>query len=153
MCGDRQDAADLTQEALLRAFTSIQRFDRRAAFYTWLYRIAVNLVIDHRRRQSHAPRTVGPAGADARAERTVDRRASESDEPVHRAAAAEEREIVMTALMQLDDEQRTILVLRDIEQLDYAEIAETLNVPLGTVKSRIFRARQALRERLEQEGH
>lgn len=144
LSGDPQDAADLTQEAFVKALTSIQRFDQRAAFYTWLYRIAVNVVLDHRRRRKTQGGLFRGGDTAAVVEQVAAPRARH--DPIEQAAVSERRAAVSAALMRLDEVQRAIVVLRDIEQLDYTEIAAVLEIPLGTVKSRLFRARLALKE-------
>jgi RNA polymerase sigma-70 factor (ECF subfamily) len=152
LCGDREAAADLAQETFVRAVGSIERFDERARFFTWLYRIAVNLSIDRRRRESRRPAvSIDAAGGDGEIQRggSIAERLTGSDpRPDQRAARAEQHRIVAAAVQELDDEFRAVVVLRDIDGLDYAEIAEVLDVPVGTVKSRLFRARMMLREKL-----
>jgi RNA polymerase sigma-70 factor (ECF subfamily) len=140
LCHDRATALDLTQTAFLRALEALPRFGGRARFYTWLYRIAVNLAVSERRRrrevltgwQAEEGKTFQPAGAEGR----------------EASQRLEERELqaqVQAALDALEPEFRAAVVLRDIEGLDYRQIAEILGVPVGTVKSRIFRARSTLR--------
>lgn len=148
--GDRAEAEDLTQEAFMKAFASIDRFDGRASFYTWLYRIAVNLCLSARRKNSRRACSsdagwTHSGGGQEGGDRSL---AVEGPTPLEEASRAEQHRHVLAALAELDDEHRTVVVLRDIESLDYAEIAETLNVPTGTVKSRLHRARLALREKL-----
>ncbi|HEY3244865.1 MAG TPA: sigma-70 family RNA polymerase sigma factor [Phycisphaerae bacterium] len=150
VCGNIEDARDLTQDAFIKALDSIQDFAGKSAFYTWLFRIAVNLAISHRRRARHrqAVSLDGHAGgtdtdqAQRLSERLQDLRQVAPDQ------AGEQRELqrlVVQALQRLEDDFRTIIVLRDIEGLDYDEIATILDVPRGTVKSRLHRARLALR--------
>lgn len=153
MCGNRADAEDLAQEAFLKALKSIDRFDGRSAFYTWLFRIAVNVVISEQRKKSRR-RTVSldaagrhrdgePAGSWA-AQRLV----SSEDDPDRGLLREEQRELVAGALGALEEDHRCVVVLRDLESLDYDQIADILNLPIGTVKSRLHRARLALREKL-----
>jgi len=145
---DRAAAEDLTQEAFVKAFTSITGFDGRAAFFTWLYRIAVNLCLSARRRPTR-PTVSLDAESDGRYAATgAARLAGDGPSPDVQAARREEHGLVLAALAELDEEHRAVVVLRDIESLDYGEIAEILQVPTGTVKSRLHRARMALRERL-----
>ena len=141
---DRQIAEDLTQEAFIKAHRSIARFDGRAAFYTWLYRIAVNLCLSQRRaRKPIVSLDQGDEKSNAAA-----RLAADGPSPMDGADRHEKHDAVLAALAELDEESKAVVVLRDIESLDYGEIAEILNVPTGTVKSRLHRARMALRQRL-----
>lgn len=146
-CAD--EARDIVQEAFLSAFTKLTSFQRTASFYTWLFRIAFNASISHRRRR--------------RPVLTVDTQKEEHDrEPVDRHEAPEARlhraervHQVQTALAQLSEEHRAILVLREMEQMDYEAISQALELPVGTVRSRLHRARSQLKEILEGmlEGH
>jgi RNA polymerase sigma-70 factor, ECF subfamily len=128
-----EDALDATQEALIAVARGISRFDGRSAFTTWLYRVATNAALDELRRKSRrpVPIDVPPDLATQSAEGAVDARLD-----------------VDRALTAVPEEFRTAVVLRDLADLDYPEIAEVLHVPVGTVKSRISRGRQALREAL-----
>lgn len=153
LCGNRDDAQDLTQEAFLRALQSIGSFSGRAAFYTWLYRIAVNLAISHHRRAGRHLRLSldgrdGEQWVDHQAVALGGHGARAMDDPSQRLTARETERQVVDALDTLDDDHRTVIVLRDIEGLDYEQIAGILEVPPGTVKSRLHRARMTLRERL-----
>ncbi len=152
MCGSRTDAEDFTQDAFVRAFESLGRFDGRARFYTWLFRIAANLVISARRKRSRAKVVSIDAtteDADGGGPRSLaDQLDSDERTPVEQASEQERQSLVLAALATLDEEQRCIVTLRDLESLGYGEIADILNVPVGTVKSRLHRARLALRERL-----
>jgi RNA polymerase sigma-70 factor (ECF subfamily) len=154
LCGHAEDARDLTQETFLRAFDALDRFERRAGFYTWLYRIAVNLAISHRRKAHRGGRLTFHDGDGARliGQQAADlvRRtgAARTTDPAADSETRELRRAVQAALESLDEDHRVILVLRDIEGLDYREIGDVLELPLGTIKSRVHRARMALRERL-----
>ncbi len=153
MCGHMEDARDLTQEAFLQALKSIGSFQQKACFYTWLFRIAVNLSITHRRKAARRPRLSmhSPDGewmGDHEEMRVVGRVSSESDDPSARLSARETERLVLRELERLDDDHRAVIVLRDIEAFDYQQIAEILDVAVGTVKSRLHRARMQLRERL-----
>lgn len=152
MCGNASDAEDYTQEAFIKAMQSIDRFDGRSRFYTWLFRIAVNVAISGRRKGGRdAMRSLegGRArGADDGHGSPGDRLAAATSGPMEQAAVREEHAMVLAALAELDEEHRAAVVLRDIESLDYSEIAEVLGVAVGTVKSRLHRARLALRDRL-----
>ncbi len=142
MCGNEADALDASQEALITIARRIDRFDGRSAFSTWMYRVATNACLDELRRRRRRPVT----GTDddlalTRGEHgTVDAAAADQD-PGHLVA---ERGALDDALAQLRPEFRAPVVLRDVMGLDYAEIAEVLDVPPGTVRSRIARGRGQL---------
>ena len=131
--GNECDAWDLSQEGFLKAWRSIHRFQGRSSFYTWLYRITINVTIDSLRRRC------------LRSEVELDD-AIPSSLPSPRAnyERAEIREQVYAALAQLTPEHRAVIVLKEIEDLQYREIAEILNVSIGTVMSRLFYARKKL---------
>jgi RNA polymerase sigma-70 factor, ECF subfamily len=153
ICGNRDDAVELTQDAFVKVLESIGSFEGKSAFYTWLFRIAVNLTINHCRRRirtSTEPLEVSLTGRSIAASGL---RAMLSDDgspdPARLAIDKEMRELVLKALQQLDSEHRSIVVLRDIEGMSYIDISETLGIEMGTVKSRLSRARTMLREILE----
>jgi len=151
MVAHDDDAQELTQEAFVRALQGIRRYRGQSRFYTWLFRIALNLCINHVRR----PRPVAlscltdagqPLGRQADALRElVDQR---TRSPGDQAQLHETHQRALQALAELDPAARAVVVLRDIEQLDYADVAAALDVPVGTVKSRLARARLAIRQRL-----
>ena len=144
----REDAEDLTQEVFVKAFRNIARFEGRSSFYTWLYSIAINVVISHRRKlgaRRHAS-TFSLDGGDG------DRPLDVADHAATPDVASQHHEMgerIEQAIAQLDEEHRTIVVLRDIEGFDYEAIGKLLGCPQGTVKSRLHRARLALREQLK----
>jgi RNA polymerase sigma-70 factor (ECF subfamily) len=147
MCGNRHDAEDLAQEAFVKAFRAMETFDGRAAFSTWLYRIAVNVCLSARRRPRLRSASVGDDLSDLGAAGRAARHPG-APEPLQRAADREMHQRVVDALDTLDDEHRAVILLRDMEGLDYRRIAQVLGVRVGTVKSRLHRARSALREKL-----
>jgi RNA polymerase sigma-70 factor (ECF subfamily) len=138
LLGNREDAEDATQEAFLAALRKASSFRRAAAFSTWLYRIAVNAATDQARRRGRArlaaldPEDAGLAVAPG----------SELGEVVASAVA------VQTALTQVPEEFRVAVVLCDLYRVPYADAAQILEVPVGTVKSRVFRGRLALADLL-----
>jgi RNA polymerase sigma-70 factor, ECF subfamily len=140
--GNDADAADATQEALIAVVRGLPRFDGRSAFSTWVYRVATNACLDELRRKKRRPDPVdddellvsGGAGGDAR-ESLASQAALKLD--------------VDAALRRLPVEFRAPVVLRDLSGLDYAEISEVLDVPVGTVKSRISRGRAMLADLLQ----
>jgi RNA polymerase sigma-70 factor (ECF subfamily) len=150
ICGHLEDARDLTQEAFLKAFEQLGGFRHQSGFYTWVFRVAVNLALTHRRNTKRR-RTVsfeegsggGVAGTQAAGLAKSAGRATTGDS-AHAAGETELRSCVVRALQDLDDDHRAVVVLRDIEGLDYREISEILEIPAGTVKSRLHRARMTL---------
>lgn len=150
ICGHLEEARDITQEAFLKAFENISSFRQQCGFYTWIFRVAVNLALSHRRKEQRR-RTVafgedtGRVATQAEGVAGLAARASASD-PADAVGNAELRGVVSHALNALDDDHRAVVVLRDIEGLDYREIGDILGLPPGTVKSRLHRARMALRK-------
>jgi len=132
LTGDEHDALDATQEALFTIVRRLDRFDGRSAFGTWAYRVATNACLDELRRRNRRPDPIDPT--------TLHSRATSTDP----AAAVADRLTLDAAMAALPPEFRTVLVLREVVGLDYAEIAETLDLPLGTVRSRLARARARL---------
>lgn len=147
LCGNVEDARDVTQDAFLKAFESIKSFRGASSFYTWLFRVAVNLAIGYRRRAARA-RQVSVDGDGEGSSLTARLADPAEPDPALQVATGEMCGHVSRALRELDETYRAAVVLRDIEGFDYAEIAEILDVPKGTVKSRIARGRLALREAL-----
>jgi RNA polymerase sigma-70 factor (ECF subfamily) len=135
MTGNQADAADATQEALIAIARGLPRFDARARFGTWAYRVAVNACLDELRRRRRRPEPVASEHLPVAAAR------DEGD-------AVATRMIVDDALRALTPEYRAAVVLRDLCGLEYAEVAEVLGVPIGTVRSRLARGRGALADRL-----
>jgi len=152
ICGHVEDARDVTQEAFLRACESIGSFRGQAGFYTWIFRIAVNLALTHRRSMKRRP-TMSldalPAEGDSAASLAARVRERTPHDPEVEAGDTEIQGHVAAALHRLEDEFRAVIVLRDLEGFDYARIAEVLGIAPGTVKSRLYRARIALRKMLE----
>ena len=140
MTGNDADAADATQEALISIVKGLPRFDQRAAFGTWAYRVATNACLDELRRRGRRPRPDPDA--------MLNRPAVGSD-PGDVVAA---RVDVDAALATLPADFRAAVVLRDLCALDYAEIAEVLDIPSGTVRSRIARGRAAIASYLGNPG-
>jgi RNA polymerase sigma-70 factor (ECF subfamily) len=154
MCGNADDAAELTQETFVKVIESIEKFKGRSSFYTWLFRIAVNLTLNHCQRSARtATRSLDAEETDPDSDTGQLLKDLLSDErAVDPAALAQSRELCDLAkrlLLELEEPQRAVVVLRDIEGMDYAQIADVLNVELGTVRSRLSRARSHLRDTLE----
>jgi RNA polymerase sigma-70 factor (ECF subfamily) len=145
MLGNDQDAQDATQETLIAVVRGLPRFDGRSAFATWAYRIATNTALDElrRRRRRPVPRSGGAEGSTSFHEASLTH-ATHLTTWSDTGDAVGARLDVDTALARLPEEQRAAVVLRDLLDLDYAEIAEVLDIPIGTVRSRIARGRSAL---------
>lgn len=146
MVGDYEDARDLAQDSFVKAFVAIGEFRGQSTFYTWLFRIAVNAALSQRRRSARSQRHVAAHYDDPDEVGPLDR---DGHAPIEAAQHAEERAAVIEALRRLDADQRSVIVLKDIEGADYGQMAEILQVPRGTVKSRLHRARLALRHELK----
>jgi RNA polymerase sigma-70 factor (ECF subfamily) len=142
--GNPEDARDVVQEAFVQAFVNLETFHQASAFYTWLYRIAFNVAATHGRRKrpglsvDHARQTTG--------QEPVDRRPG----PGERAEQAERCRRVRQAIDALGEEHRAVLILREIDGCCYETIAEILDLPIGTVRSRLHRARLQLRDQLKE---
>lgn len=150
LLGDRDEALDLSQEVFLRVFRTLSAFRGQSALKTWIYRITINQARNRQRwwRRRHRSDQVQLE------HHVLDhgelRQAGDTDSP-HRALARKELATrLWSALNELPFDQRTVIVLREIDGLSYEEIAESLNVAVGTVKSRLTRARQTLRRQLEE---
>jgi RNA polymerase sigma-70 factor (ECF subfamily) len=147
LTGDPDLAGDATQDAYVRAYTSLNRFRGSSSFSTWLYRIVVNVSLDALRRRSRSPEPLS-ALSDDETEREFDV-VDESPDPGATVESRERRRLVFRALQQLGGDHRAVLVLFDLNGFSYDEIAEILGIPLGTVKSRLNRARLALRDAMQ----
>lgn len=152
MTGNAQDAEDMAQEAFLKAYRSLADFRGESKFSVWLYRIVSNVCLDHLRRQSRRP----TASLTAEDEEGEEQQWDVPDERLSPERLLEQkltREAVQKGLAQLPEEQRQILLLREMRGLSYEEIGEILSLEPGTVKSRIFRARKRLCAFLLEEGN
>jgi len=143
LMGSAEDARDVVQDAFIQAFVKLGSFKRKSAFFTWLYRIAFNLAVSHKRRkrpttsieQTREVAGIEPIDGDI----GPDGYAEQQDRAVQ----------VRMALAALSEEHRGILVLREMEDCSYEEISEILNLPVGTVRSRLHRARLQMRDELK----
>ena len=149
--GQREDAAEVAQEAFLKAWRALDRFRGDASFYTWIFRITLNEARSRLRFKAVRPAEVSLYASSAADDAPASRRdpADHGPGPVELANRAERRVLVEQALLRLEPDQRAIILLRDMEGRDYAQIAEMLDCPRGTVKSRLHRARMALKDLLE----
>ena len=151
LISDAELARDLTQDTFLKAFKGLAGFTGGSSFYTWLYRIARNVVTSHLRYEAARPKIAASLDAeegDRAPLRLVDRRPAGPD-PMQGAVEAERKKFLLQALASLQPEFREIILLRDFEDRSYEEIAELLDLPAGTVRSRLHRARAELRDRLK----
>lgn len=144
MCGNAYDADEAAQEAFVAAWRALPNFRGDAKFSTWLYRLTTNAAIDVMRREKRH-QTVGDG--------EMIEVADDADSPQETVERTEQQEAVQKALATLSEEYREVLLLRYMEELDYAEIAEVLQLPSGTVKSRINRAKAALKAALLKSGN
>lgn len=142
--GSREEAEDVAQEAFVQAFVKLASFQHNSAFYTWLYRIAFNTAISRGRRKR--PEVSVEAAREAVGAEPMDA----SEDATERVLRQERAVQIRQALNELSDEHRAILVLREMEDLSYDEIAEVLDLPVGTVRSRLHRARGQMRDQLKE---
>ena len=143
MCGNPEDAQDCLQEAMIRVYRSISGFKAQSSFSTWVYRITMNTCLDELRRRKNRPGTsldglleMGWSPSD------------EGDTPERHALRREARASIQRFIGELPEDMRAAVVLRDVEGYSYDEIAEILGANVGTVKSRISRGREKLREKI-----
>lgn len=148
MCRGEDDALEAAQDTFLAVWRGIGSFREDAAFSTWLYRLATNACLDLLRREKRHGADLSLDDEEARIDPT-----DPSPTPEEAAERGETQRMVREALLSLPDDYREILLLRETEQLSYAEISEIAGLELGTVKSRISRARNALRDKLAQSGN
>lgn len=141
--GSAEEAEDVVQDALVRAFLKLDSFQQNSQFFTWLYRIAFNVALSrHRRRRSRI-------SIDQNRETTGAEPIDDGETPYEPMLRRERVEMVQRALSQLTDQHRAILILREMDECSYEEIAEILDISIGTVRSRISRARGQLKLALE----
>ena len=152
MTGNSEDASDMTQEAFIKAYNSLQSFRGDSKFSVWIYRIATNVCLDFLRSKSRKP-TVSLSVEDNEGEEVQLDVADESQSPELLLDRQMTRESVRRGLETLSPEYRQILLLREIQGLSYDEISQALGLEVGTVKSRIFRARKKLCTFLLQDGN
>ena len=150
MCRNPEDAAEAAQEAFLSAWQGLAFFRGESSFATWLYRLASNACVDLLRREGRHQAAAGPSLNDEELNLDVPDRAPGPQEALERR---ELKEQIEAGLQALSPDHRQVLVLRELHQLSYDEIAETLDLDLGTVKSRINRGRKQLRNFLLQNGN
>jgi RNA polymerase sigma-70 factor (ECF subfamily) len=156
---DEEQARDAVQDAFLKAYSNLARFEGRSSFYTWLYRLVMNLCLDARRRDRSDRFVSTPEPADLERLVTLDSLPaaeqhwrSHEEAPDEALGRSELRHAVARAIAGLPDAARETLVLREVEGLSYAEIAEALDIPKGTVMSRLHYARRRVQELLRDAG-
>ena len=145
---DREDVEDVAQEAFIKAFRALPRFRGESAFYTWLYRIAINTAKNHLVARSRRPPGVDVDIEDAEFMDGTDV-LKESESPEAALARDELSAEINLAISLLPDDLRSAVTLREFDGLSYEQIAEIMDCPVGTVRSRIFRAREAIDRRIE----
>ena len=150
MLGSAEDARDVAQEAFIQAFQKLESFRGRSAFYSWLFRIALNSAVNQHRKHRRTPVSIEAAREASGAEPADTHPTSH---PAYAMESSERQSLVRTALAELPPEYRTALVLKEMEGLKYEEIAAIIECPIGTVRSRIHRARLELRAKLQQLLH
>jgi RNA polymerase sigma-70 factor (ECF subfamily) len=146
---DREEAWDVAQEAFIRAYQALPSFRGQSAFYTWLYRIVVNVAADRARSRGAQGRAFGTERVPEEDwDRVLPDQNPGEEAPDARALRGEQRARIVRALDTLSEDHRKIIMLSDLEGLSYREIAETLDIPMGTVMSRLHNARRRLRDAL-----
>ncbi len=148
---DQDEVADVTQEAFIRAYRALANFRGDAQFYTWLYRIAINTAKNHLVAKSRRPPNTDKDINDGEfSENSVVLEAE--DQPEALLARDQLQAVILAAVDDLQEDLRTALMLREFDGLSYEEIAEIMACPVGTVRSRIFRARETIEKKMDQMG-
>lgn len=144
MLGNRAEASDVTQSVFLKVFEHLDGYESKYRFFSWIYRIALNTSID----QLHRRQALEPAGDEFIEDRAVSRAAGPED----LVNASQLHDVVQAALMELQQDYRAVIVLRHFAECSYEQMAEVLHIPEKTVKSRLYSARQLLKEKLSARG-
>ena len=152
LTGDKEEGADLAQEAFVKAWQGLPSFQGESSFATWIYRLATNVCIDYLRKQKRRRQVESEVSLDDE-ELSWTEPADWSQDPHRQLERSEQGRALARGLEALPEQQRQILVLRELSGLSYQEIAGKLDLDLGTVKSRIARARMALRKILAEDGN
>jgi RNA polymerase sigma-70 factor (ECF subfamily) len=152
MLRNRDDALDVVQDTFTKAYQSLDRFKGESSFYTWLYRITLNLCIDHQRRTARMPLASIEATESPEEAPSINaaREDAERDNPLQRIHEAEVGQRIRQAIAELTPEHRAVILLREVEGLSYEEISRALECPKGTVMSRLHYARRQLQTRLRE---
>ncbi|MCH8146378.1 MAG: sigma-70 family RNA polymerase sigma factor [Planctomycetes bacterium] len=150
ICGHLDDARDYTQDAFVKALENIDSFRAQSGFYTWIFRIAVNLALSGRRKaatqQMRSLDQIADASGTQAAALVAYKNHSDAAGSLDTGGDTDARQAIIRALNSLDKDHRAVIVLRDIEGMNYQEVGEILDIPVGTVRSRLHRGRMALRE-------
>lgn len=147
LLGNREDAQDLSQEVFVRVYKKLHTYKSDSQFYTWLYRVAINAGKDYLKKKKW-DYSLEPLG-----DKAFSFSKDHATNPEASVINNEKKELILRALMELSLEQRSIIILRDIQGFSYEEISEILGIAVGTVKSRISRSRKILREKLLNEPY
>ena len=145
---DQSEAQDVAQEAFIKAYRAIERFRGDSAFYTWLYRIAINTAKNWLVARKRRPPATDIDAVDAE-QYDMESRLKEQGTPENELMREEIKRTVFDTIAELPDDLRTAIMLREMEGMSYEDIAITMDCPIGTVRSRIFRAREAIDEKLK----
>lgn len=149
LLGNTQDAEDVIQDVFTQVYLSLKSFKGNSSFYTWLFRITYNVSITHRRKRKNVISLQTGQGTDSAPEIAL---ASDGSSPDLNLDREENKALVEKALGMLSIEHRACLIFKEVEGLSYEEIADSLEIPVGTVRSRLFRARLELRDILQKLG-
>ncbi len=152
MIYNKDDVEDLAQEAFIKAFNSLDKFDHQFAFSTWLYKIASNNCIDYLRKKKLSTISIDKE-IDSEDEDLRFEIPDNEYKPDREILDREKRQILLDAVKSLPEKYKTVIMLRHHEEMEYEEIAEKLNLPLGTVKAHIFRGRELLNKYLKDKIH
>ena len=144
------EAEDIAQDAFIKAYRALSRFRGDSAFYTWLYRIAINTAKNSLAARERNPVQLDSSGSGDEDRPGLEERMIDTATPEALALTEEIRATVSAAIDRLPEDLRTAIMLRELEGLSYEEIAKTMDCPVGTVRSRIFRAREAVDEQLRE---
>jgi RNA polymerase sigma-70 factor (ECF subfamily) len=144
------EAEDIAQEAFIKAYRALPQFRGDSAFYTWMYRIAINTAKNSLASRDRSPIAYDLDLNDPEESHSVQTKLQDPDTPEGMALTEEIRQIVNSAIEGLPEELKTAIVLRELDGLSYEEIAAAMDCPVGTVRSRIFRAREAIDKRLRE---
>ena len=144
------EAEDIAQDAFIKAYRALSRFRGDSAFYTWLYRIAINTAKNSLAARARNPVQLDSSGSGDEDRPGLEERMIDTATPEALALTEEIRATVSAAIDRLPEDLRTAIMLRELEGLSYEEIAKTMDCPVGTVRSRIFRAREAVDEQLRE---
>jgi RNA polymerase sigma-70 factor, ECF subfamily len=144
-----EDALDIVQEAFVKAYRSLPRFEGTSGFYTWIYRIAMNVAIDHVRKNKRATQLEWEEGRGDHEQAASDAATAAPASPLAGVERAELRRAIEAALEALPEYHRVVILMRDVEGFSYEEMATMLEVPKGTIMSRLFHARRKMQAALE----